>query len=110
MDDAAPTRAISLTAQTVGFIDDPYPAEAALRRASPLHVLGPGSRLFKCHADLLAACRGPLVSSDNVARLEARIGIGALLARYPRIQAAGAAGRDRRARFRGLGQLPVTPG
>ena len=43
----------------------------------------------------------------NVARLEARIAIGALLARFPHIDAAGVAERDRRVRFRGLKHLPV---
>jgi cytochrome P450 len=43
----------------------------------------------------------------NVARLEARIAIGRLLARFPRIAPAGAPERDRRVRFRGLRRLPV---
>jgi cytochrome P450 len=43
----------------------------------------------------------------NVARLEARIAIGRLLARFPRIAAAGAPERDRRVRFRGFKRLPV---
>ena len=47
-------------------------------------------------------------SGMNVARLEARIAIGALLARYPRIALRGAPERDLRVRFRGLRHLPVT--
>jgi cytochrome P450 len=43
----------------------------------------------------------------NVARLEARIAIGALVARFPRLEPAGAAQRDRRVRFRGFVHLPV---
>jgi len=43
----------------------------------------------------------------NVARLEARIAIGALVQRYPRIELAGPAVRDRRVRFRGFTRLPV---
>jgi hypothetical protein len=43
----------------------------------------------------------------NVARLEARIAIGRLLARFPRIDRAGAPERDRRIRFRGFRRLPV---
>jgi cytochrome P450 len=43
----------------------------------------------------------------NVARLEARIAIGRLLARFPRIAPAGAPERDRRVRFRGFKRLPV---
>jgi cytochrome P450 len=49
-------------------------------------------------------------SGMNVARLEARIAIGRLLARYPHIAAAGDAERDRRVRFRGLRHLPVDLG
>jgi hypothetical protein len=49
-------------------------------------------------------------SGMNVARLEARIAIGRLLARFPRIAAAGTADRDRRVRFRGLRHLPVRLG
>ena len=46
-------------------------------------------------------------SGMNVARLEARIAIGALLRRHPRLALAGAPERDRRVRFRGLRHLPV---
>ena len=43
----------------------------------------------------------------NVARMEARIALGRLLARFPRIEPAGAPERDRRVRFRGFRSLPV---
>jgi hypothetical protein len=43
----------------------------------------------------------------NVARLEARIAISRLLARFPHVCADGEAQRDRRVRFRGLRHLPV---
>jgi len=46
-------------------------------------------------------------SGMNVARLEARIAIGGLVARYPKLVASGLPVRDRRVRFRGLRQLPV---
>ncbi len=46
----------------------------------------------------------------NVARLEARIAIGRLLARFPHIEPAGTPQRDRRVRFRGLRSLPVRLG
>lgn len=49
-------------------------------------------------------------SGMNVARLEGRIAIGRLLARYPRLQRGGPTVRDRRLRFRGLRQLPVQLG
>lgn len=43
----------------------------------------------------------------NVARLEGRIAIGRLLARFPRIDLAAPAQRDPRLRFRGFRALPV---
>ena len=43
----------------------------------------------------------------NVARLEARVAIGRLIARYPRIDSAGPPQRDPRMRFRGFRHLPV---
>jgi cytochrome P450 len=43
----------------------------------------------------------------NVARLEARIALGALVARYPRLALGGPPLRDRRVRFRGFSALPV---
>ena len=49
-------------------------------------------------------------SGMNVARLEGRIAIGRLLARYPRILRAGPTERDLRLRFRGLRHLPVRLG
>lgn len=49
-------------------------------------------------------------SGMNVARLEARIALGRLLSRYPRIALRGAPRRDARVRFRGLSHLPVTLG
>ena len=52
------------------------------------------------HAD--HACAGM-----NVARLEARIAIGRILARFPRLDLAAAPERDPRIRFRGFKHLPV---
>ncbi len=46
-------------------------------------------------------------SGMNVARLEGRLAIGALAARYPRLDLAGPPERDRRVRFRGFRRLPV---
>ena len=46
----------------------------------------------------------------NVARMEGRIALGRLLARFPRIELAGAPERDRRIRFRGFRKLPVRLG
>ena len=46
----------------------------------------------------------------NVARLEARIAIGRLLARFPSIDLSGPPERDPRVRFRGFRRLPVRLG
>ncbi|MGH8702477.1 MAG: cytochrome P450 [Burkholderiales bacterium] len=46
----------------------------------------------------------------NVARMEARVAFGRLIARFPKIDLAGAPERDRRVRFRGFRHLPVTLG
>jgi cytochrome P450 len=46
-------------------------------------------------------------SGMNVARLEARVAIGRLLARFPKLALAGAPERDPRLRFRGFRHLPV---
>ena len=46
----------------------------------------------------------------NVARLEARIAFGRLIARYPALQLRGTPQRDRRIRFRGWRTLPVSLG
>jgi cytochrome P450 len=43
----------------------------------------------------------------NVARLDARIAVGRLLARFPRFDFDGTPERDRRVRFRGFRHLPV---
>jgi cytochrome P450 len=49
-------------------------------------------------------------SGMNVARLEARLAIAGLLARFPHLQLAGTPLRDPRVRFRGLQRLPVSLG
>ena len=46
----------------------------------------------------------------NVARMEGRIALGRLLARFPRIELDGVPERDRRIRFRGFRSLPVRVG
>jgi cytochrome P450 len=55
----------SLASPPPGFIDDPYPVYAELRRSSPVHELAPGSWLLTRHADVLAAYRQPTLSSDK---------------------------------------------
>ncbi len=54
-----------LTDPPPGFVDDPYPVYAALRRAAPLHELAEGSWLLTRYDDVLAVYRSPLASSDK---------------------------------------------
>jgi cytochrome P450 len=46
----------------------------------------------------------------NVARMEGRIAISRLLARFPRLDPIGAPAGDRRGRFRGFRRRPVRVG
>ena len=73
------------------------------------------------HPDVLNIARKPnenlafgqdmhACSGMNVARLEGRIAIARLLARYPKISFASAPDRDPRVRFRGFRRLPVVLG
>jgi cytochrome P450 len=50
---------------------------------------------------------GHACAGMNVARLEARVAIGRLVARFPRLALAGLPARDPRVRFRGFRHLPV---
>jgi hypothetical protein len=65
------------------------------RRPNPQLAFGHGAH----------ACAGL-----NVARLEARIAIGRLIARHPGLALHGAPERDPRVRFRGFRHLPVQLG
>jgi len=76
MDDATLTQGFTLAAPPAGFIDDPYPLYAALRRHSPVHPLGPGSVLLTRHDDVLAAYRSVHLSSDKQREFAPRLGAG----------------------------------
>lgn len=74
--DAAALRDFRLTEPPPGFVDDPYPVYAALRRERPVHALGPGSFLLTCHADVEAVYRSADVSSDKQREFAPRMGAG----------------------------------
>ena len=74
MDDPSITHGFSLAAPPPGFIEDPYPSYAALRCASPVHELAPGSWLLTRYDDVLAAYRSPHLSSDKRAEFAPRLG------------------------------------
>ena len=76
MEDAALTHGFTLAAPPAGFIANPYPVYAALRRHSPVHPLGPHSWLLTRYEDVLAAYRSPHVSSDKQREFAPRLGAG----------------------------------
>ena len=76
MEDAALTHGFTLAAPPAGFIANPYPVYAALRRHNPVHALGPHSWLLTRHEDVLAAYRSPHVSSDKQREFAPRLGAG----------------------------------
>lgn len=76
MDDATLTQGFTLAAPPAGFIANPYPVYAALRRHCPVHALGPNSWLLTRFDDVLAAYRSPHVSSDKQREFAPRLGQG----------------------------------
>lgn len=88
------TLSIGAANRDPAVFDDPDRLDIA-RKPNPHLAFGHGAH----------ACAGM-----NVARLEGRIAIGRLLARFARIELAGPAQRDPRLRFRGFRALPVRLG
>ncbi len=68
--------AFSLAEPPPGFMDDPYPVYAALRRHAPVHPMAPGQWLLSRHADVLAVYRSPHASSDKREAFAAPLGRG----------------------------------
>ena len=62
-----------------GFVDDPYPWYAQLRRQSPIHRLGERSFFLSRYDDVLAAYRDPRTSSDKHAEFTPKFGDSPLL-------------------------------
>jgi cytochrome P450 len=76
MDNADLTPGFTLAAPPAGFIANPYPVYAALRRHSPVHALAPNSWMLTRYDDVLAAYRSPHVSSDKQREFAPRLGAG----------------------------------
>ena len=76
MSDAETAAAFSLSAPPAGFVDDPYPVYAALRRHAPVHRLGDGGVLLTRHADLLTVYRSGSASSRKHREFAPRLGVG----------------------------------
>ncbi len=64
----------SLVQPPAGFIEDPYPFYAVLRRERPLHELAAGSVLLTRHDDVLALYRHRHASSDKQREFAPRFG------------------------------------
>jgi cytochrome P450 len=76
MQDDSLSHGFSLTAPPPGFVDDPYAHYAALRRASPVHPMSPGSWLLTRYDDVLATYRSSVVSSDKQREFTPKYGAG----------------------------------
>ena len=62
-----------------GFVDDPYPWYAQLRRQSPVHQLSERSFFLSRYDDVIAAYRDPRTSSDKQAEFSPKFGDSPLL-------------------------------
>lgn len=69
----------SLAAPPEGFVANPYPWYAALRRHSPVHALGADSVLLTRYDDVLAVYRSAHVSSDKRVEFAPKLGAGSPL-------------------------------
>lgn len=62
-----------------GFVDDPYPWYAQLRRQSPVHRLSERSFFLSRYDDVITAYRDPRTSSDKQAEFSPKFGDSPLL-------------------------------
>ena len=62
-----------------GFVDDPYPWYAQLRRQSPVHRLSERSFFLSRYDDVIAAYRDPRTSSDKHTEFTPKFGDSPLL-------------------------------
>jgi cytochrome P450 len=66
----------TLAAPPAGFVDDPYPFYAELRRRSPVHPIAPNAWLLTRHADVSALYRSPHARSDKKREFAPKFGEG----------------------------------
>jgi cytochrome P450 len=71
-------RDFELTRVPPGFLDDPYPWYAALRRHDPVHALEGGGVFLARYEDAVAAYRSPHASSDKKAEFRPKLGASPL--------------------------------
>ncbi len=74
--DAATLADFTLSAPPPGFVENPYPWYAALRRHRPVHALATDSVLLTRHADVMAVYRDPAASSDKRLEFAPKFGDG----------------------------------
>ena len=73
---AAALAGFTLASPPPGFIADPYPWYAALRRQHPVQAIGPGQWLLTRHADVAAVYRAPQARSDKRREFGPKFGVG----------------------------------
>jgi hypothetical protein len=74
--DPATLADFTLAAPPPGFVENPYPWYAALRRHRPVHTLAADSVLLTRHADVMAVYRDPAASSDKRREFAPKYGDG----------------------------------
>ncbi len=73
---AAALAGFTLASPPPGFVDDPYPWYAALRRLHPVQPIGPGQWLLTRHDDVAAVYRAPQARSDKRREFGPKFGVG----------------------------------
>jgi cytochrome P450 len=66
----------TLASPPPGFIDNPYPWYAALRRQHPVQPIGPGQWLLTRYDDVAAVYRAPQARSDKRREFGPKFGVG----------------------------------
>ena len=66
----------TLASPPPGFVDDPYPWYAALRRQYPVQAIGPGHWLLTRYDDVAAVYRAPQARSDKRREFGPKFGVG----------------------------------
>jgi cytochrome P450 len=74
MPSLADLHGFTLAAPPPGFVDDPYPWYAALRKHAPRHALAPSVWLLTRHDDVAALYRDAAASSDKRREFEPKFG------------------------------------
>lgn len=82
MPDATLARSFDINAIGEDYLNDPYPALAALREHDPVHRNPDGSYFLTRHADLVAVYKNWTVSSDKKVEFKPKFGDTPLYAHH----------------------------